>query len=372
MTCERSETRRKVSRVIKWKNKGEKLVTPTHRIDPLADPRWVAFVKSHPRASVFHTPGWLEALRRTYGYEAVAYTTTPPGIELTNGVVLCRVYSRITGRRMVSLPFSDHCEPLVSRPEDLEGLLRSIEIDCRREGWKYVEMRPRTIGAVSPGGMQPAQRFYFHTVDLSLELKGIFHRFHKDSTQRKIRRAEREGLTYEEGRSEALLEKFYRLLVRTRQRHQWPPQPRDWFRNLVDCLGDKVKIRVASKDERPIASILTLSFKDVLVFKYGCSDERFHNLGAVHLLFWNTIQDGKGNGAREFDLGRSECDNPGLIAFKERWGATRSRLTYWRYQTYPASTALAGWGIKLARSIFAHIPDTLLIAAGKILYRHLG
>ncbi|PYN24364.1 MAG: hypothetical protein DMD99_11365 [Candidatus Rokuibacteriota bacterium] len=347
------------------------LVTPAHRIDPLADPRWVEFVERHPRASVFHTPGWLEALRRTYGYEAVAYTTTPPGIELTNGVVLCRVYSRITGRRMVSLPFSDHCEPLVNRSEDLEGLLGSLETDCRREGWKYVEMRPRTTCALSPGGMEPVQYFYFHTVDLSLELEGIFRRFHKDSTQRKIRRAEREGLTYEEGRSEALLEKFYRLLVRTRQRHQWPPQPRDWFRNLVDCLGDKVKIRVASKDGRPIASILTLSFKDVLVFKYGGSDERFHNLGAVHLLLWNAIQDGKSNGVREFELGRSDSDNLGLVTFKERWGATRSQLTYWRYQT-PTSTALSGWGIKLARNFFAHIPDRLLIAVGKMVYRHLG
>lgn len=347
-------------------------MTLAHKIDPLADPRWAEFVESHPHASVFHTPGWLEALRRTYGYEAVAYTTTPPGTDLTNGVVLCRVHSRITGRRMVSLPFADHCEPLVNRAEDLEGLLSSLHLDCRREGWKYVEMRPHTPFDGCPAGMEPTQHFYLHTVDLSPELTRIFHRFHKDSTQRKVRRAEREGLIYEEGRGEALLAQFYRLLVRTRQRHQWPPQPFDWFRNLVECLGDKVKIRVASKDGRAFASILTLSFKDVLVYKYGCSDERFHNLGAVHLLFWNTIRDGKSNGARVLDLGRSDSDNLGLITFKERWGATRSHLTYWRYSTCPASAPLAGWGIKLARSVIGHIPDTLLIAAGKMLYRHVG
>ena len=244
---------------------------------------------------------------------------------------------------------------------------------------------PESLGAISLAGRERLDNLIF-VVNCNLqrldgpvrgngkviqELEGIFRRFHKDSTQRKIRRAEREGLTYEEGRSEALLEKFYRLLVRTRQRHQWPPQPRDWFRNLVDCLADKVKIRVASKDGRPIASILTLSFKDVLVFKYGGSDERFHNLGAVHLLLWNAIQDGKSNGVREFELGRSDSDNLGLVTFKERWGATRSQLTYWRYQT-PTSTALSGWGIKLARNFFAHIPDRLLIAVGKMVYRHLG
>ena len=179
-------------------------------------------------------------------------------------------------------------------------------------------------------------------------------------------------MTYEEGRSDALLDIFYRLLVRTRRRHEWPPQPRDWFQNLVDCLGDKVKIRVASKDGRTIASIVTLAFKDVLVFKYGCSDERFHNLGAVHLLFWSAMQDGKGNGAREFDLGRSDADNAGLIAFKDRWGATRSPLTYWRSPGSPRPTALARWGTRLARKILAHAPETVLVAAGKTFYRHFG
>src|SRR2546430_11331216 len=36
-----------------------------YSLDPLEDPRWAEFVQRHPRASVFHTPGWLEALRRT-------------------------------------------------------------------------------------------------------------------------------------------------------------------------------------------------------------------------------------------------------------------------------------------------------------------
>src|SRR2546427_4587933 len=226
----------------------EKPVTTAYRIDPLLDPRWAELAERHPRASVFHTPGWLEALRRTYGYEPVAYTTTPLGTELTNGVVLCRVYSRITGRRLVSLPFSDHCEPLVERSEDLEGLLRALELDCRREGWNYVEIRPRTACAFPPAWLAPARAFYFHTVDLSPDLALIFRRFHKNCTQRKIQRAEREGLTYEEGRSDALLESFCHLLLRTRRRQQLPPHPRDWFRNVVACLGDKVKIRIASKD----------------------------------------------------------------------------------------------------------------------------
>ncbi len=111
-----------------------------YAIDPLRDPRWAEMLERHPRASVFHTPGWLEALRRTYGYEPVVYTTSPPRADLTDGVVLCRISSRITGRRLVSLPFSDHCEPLTERPEELRTLLNFLESIRSDEGWKYVEI----------------------------------------------------------------------------------------------------------------------------------------------------------------------------------------------------------------------------------------
>jgi hypothetical protein len=321
---------------------------------------------------VFHTPGWLEALRRTYGYEPVVYSTSPPMADLTDGVVLCRIRSRITGRRLVSLPFSDHCEPLTERPEDLRALLNFLISTRSDEGWKYVEVRPRTSLDIPYPGMSLAQRFCLHSLDLSPSLDTIFHAFHKNSTQRKIRRAERERLTYEEGRSEALVDTFYALLLRTRRRHRLPPHPRVWFSQLAKCLGNNMKIRVASKDGRPIASILTLSWKDVMVYKYGCSDERFHNLGGMHLLLWTAIQEAKTDGCRELDLGRSERYDLGLITFKDHWGASRSELTYWRHPALAVPTATSALAQRLAKFVLARLPDRLLIATGDIFYKHIG
>src|ERR1043166_4459298 len=88
------------------------------RIDPIHDPRWPTFVTKHPRASVFHTVEWLKALHDTYSYAPVVFTTTPPHNDLQNGIVFCHVRSWLTGQRMVSLPFSDYCEPLVDSPEE--------------------------------------------------------------------------------------------------------------------------------------------------------------------------------------------------------------------------------------------------------------
>src|SRR5262245_20006552 len=89
--------------------------TTVHQLDPLSDPRWKDLVAWHPDASVFHPSAWLGALQRSYGYQPVAYTTSAPGAPLGDGIVFCRVESWLTGRRLVSLPFSDHCAPLVER-----------------------------------------------------------------------------------------------------------------------------------------------------------------------------------------------------------------------------------------------------------------
>lgn len=325
------------------------------------------------RASIFHTRGWLEALHRTYGYEPVVYTTSAPGMPLANGIPLCRINSWLTGDRIVSLPFTDHCEPLVEGPEEGKEIIESLQRTLGREKFKYIELRPLRANLLLASGMQRSDSFLFHELDLRPTLEELFGRLQKDSIQRKIRRAEREALFYEEGRSETLLKQFYLLFVLTRRRHGAPPQPISWFRNLVACLGDRLKIRVASKAGRSIASILTLQHGDVMVYKYGASDASSHNLGAMPFLFWKAIQDAKENGVRKFDFGRTDCDNTGLITFKDRWGSKQSELTYWRLPN-KSSISHDRWKreLKFAGPFFAWIPDRLFTASGRVLYRHIG
>src|SRR5579883_124996 len=110
-------------------------------INPLTDARWAHFVGSHPDGAIFHTREWLEALRRTYRYEPAAYAIEDGG-RLLSGIPVCRVESLITGSRLVSLPFSDHCQPLIGYPEHFSELIAAIATDARRERLKYFEIRP--------------------------------------------------------------------------------------------------------------------------------------------------------------------------------------------------------------------------------------
>jgi CelD/BcsL family acetyltransferase involved in cellulose biosynthesis len=347
------------------------------RFDPRTDPRWAELVERHPKASVFHSPAWLEALFRTYGYRSCAWTTSPEGMPLRNGLLFCSIESWLTGRRLVSLPFSDHCEPLIDPEKDLPAFAKALENEIQKGRWRYIEIRPLETFRLVTSLRCSTVCYHFHQLDLKPDLATLFGRFQKDSIQRKIRRAERERLRYEEGSTEALLDQFYRIFKATRARHSVPPPPRRWFRNLMDCFGEALKIRVAYKDEQTVAAMITLRHKDTLIYKYGGSDSRFSRFGGVHLLYWQSIQDAKTAGLRYFDLGRTDAGQDGLVTFKNRWGATQSTLCYLRYVSSESATHAfdlyaRSWKSRAAKVVLAHLHPSVLSMIGSFLYKHVG
>lgn len=346
-----------------------------YQIDPTKDPRWAQLVERHPHASVFHSVGWLQALRRTYRYEPVVFTTSPPTSALQNGLVFCRVESWLTGSRLVSLPFSDHCEPLCDSAKDLEFLIRYLRTALEHQNWRYLELRPISWGPGQTGdknGFLPVSSHFLHTLSLHPDLDGLFREFDKDCVQRRIHRAERAGLVERCGRSEELLKEFYALFVATRGRHRLPPIPYAWFRNLIQFLGKGLEIRLAYKDKTAISAILTLQFKDVVYYKYACSVVQFNKLGATPWLLWRAITAGKSNGATKFDLGRTEEDNAGLLTFKNHWVSQPERLVYWRFPDVSSLHSVNNWKLKIAKRVFSCMPERLLTITGKLIYRHIG
>jgi len=341
-------------------------------INPLLDDRWPDLIIRHPSASVFHARGWLAALQASYGYEPVAFTASPPTEPLTNALLFCKVQSWLTGKRLVSLPFSDHCEPLVEDADQFQTLCAYAESFRKKEHWKYVEMRSANSFLNFDGRFSRASAYQLHRLDLRPSIDALRKGFHKGCIQRKIVRAERESLGYEVGRSPLLLQQLYGLLQLTRSRHHLPPQPFEWFQNLIACMGKDACIRIAFKNGQPVAGILTLDHGRKVTYKYGGSDTEFNSSGASVMLFWRAILEAKEAGMEEFDLGRSDLDNPGLIMFKERWSAVGSTLTTWRAPATIASPFFEHLKVRLAKEICTYLPDRALTLAGRMLYRHIG
>src|SRR5690349_10555944 len=148
-----------------------------HNINPIEDPRWADLVDRHPRASAFHSAGWLRAIRQTYGYDVIAYTSSAGTGPLEDGLPFCHVNSWLTGRRLVSLPFSDHCEPLTDTAAGLSVLLTSLMGECRSA--KYVELRPEKAAGFSHNRFGQSEKYFVHKLDLSPGSEALFRKFHK-------------------------------------------------------------------------------------------------------------------------------------------------------------------------------------------------
>jgi predicted N-acyltransferase len=187
-----------------------------------------------------------------------------------------------------------------------------------------------------------------------------------------VRRADRGGLEEKCGRSEELLKAFYTMFVATRARHFLPPIPYIWFRNLAQCLGDKLEVRMAHRGAIPLAAILMLRFKDTVYYKYSGSDVAFNKFGATPWLLWKAIVAAKSNNAIKLDMGRTEENNVTLSVFKNHWVSEPKLLTYWRFPERTLIGSLEGWKFNTARRVFSYMPNALLRITGRLIYRHIG
>ena len=92
----------------------------------------------------------------------------------------------------------------------------------------------------------------------------------------------------------------------------------------------------------------------------------------MQLLLWKAIQDAKNSGLLEFDMGRTDWNNGGLLIYKDRWGATRSTLMYFRDPAGKPQDRTENISMRIAKRIVTLVPDSILTTAGSILYRHIA
>lgn len=342
-----------------------------HELDPLRDGRWADFVHRCDAASVFHTTAWVASLERTYGHQPLVITSSAPDEPLRDGLLCCRVTSWLTGCRLVSLPFSDHCDPLGATPQSRASLLAAAQRLAADEG-RTAEIRPATrIDA--PDGYRRSAQYAWHVVDLRPSIDEIRARVHRNHVARAARRAERRGVRIDVGRGGEFLDAFVGLHKMTRERHGMPTQPRRWFDNLADTFGDRLRIHLARIDDAPVAALLSLVHKNTATYKYGGSDIRHKRHGATPALFWRLLHDAKAAGLDDLDLGRSDLDASGLIAFKNHLGARREQVAYYRSASRGLSPAWAPSLAPLAiRAASTLVPKAVRVRAGGALYKHFA
>lgn len=345
-------------------------MTGARPIDPIADPDWLAFVEESPSAEVFHHPRWLELLRSQYGYELQACCVgNGRGIEA--GIPIARIESRLTGRRLVSLPFSDVCSPAVAAgagPAAVEALGRALADEAGRSGLEL------TVRASLPGA--PAafleNGLVRHLLALAEDPAEVEGRYSKSQVKRGIKKARRENLRWERAVDASALDAFYALHVKTRRRLGVPTQPKRFIRRFEGLFAAGLGFVGLVRDEgRPIAAAVFLTHNGTMTYKYGASDARALGKRPNNLLFSEAIRWACESGFHTLDFGRTETANEGLRSFKRSWGAEEVELSYTHLADRPPSTG-SGRRDRLVGATIRRSPPLVGRLVGEALYRHFG
>ena len=339
-------------------------------VDPTQYLNWDELLISTPGSSFFHTSSWAKVLKEAYGYTP-KYFTEIDGGRISTLIPIMEVKSFLTGKRGVSLPFSDYCEPIVSDGINFQEVLNFVLAEGKERNWKYLELR--SFKDLSPFAF-PSLTYLGHTLSLSGEENQIFPSF-RDSTKRNTKKAVKEGVEVKIDHSLESVEEFCRLNCLTRKEHGLPPQPFSFFERIYDHIISKNLglVVLASYEQKAVAGAVYFHFGNKAVYKYGASDIRYQDLRANNLVMWEAIRWYSQNGYKNLCFGRTEPENSGLIQFKSGWGTTEQPISYYRYDFkkeafIPGHSRTTGFHNR----VFKNMPVPILKKVGALLYRHFA
>jgi CelD/BcsL family acetyltransferase involved in cellulose biosynthesis len=339
-------------------------------LDPLQRSDWDLQVGAFDACTVFHSADWARVLTETYGHTPM-YFCRFEGKRLMAVLPFMEVSSQWTGRRGVSLPFTDACPALFSENSRVSELYQEAMRRGRHRGWKYMEARDNSC---SWEGASPSLEFYGHQVNLKAGGGRLFKGL-ESAVRRGVRKAEAAGVKVEFESDPESVRTYYRLHCRTRRRHGLPPQPFRFFQNIQrHILGaGKGFIAIARLGNQPLGAGVFFYYGQGALYKFGASDYRFQQYRPNNLVMWAAMKRCTEQGLATLNLGRTSLSNAGLRRFKLGLGAQEMKVQYCKYsflsdQFVADTDRVRGW----FNSIFGRMPLPLLRLAGAVLYPHLA
>ena len=327
------------------------------------------------QGAFYHESAWTAALHEAFGF-APTYLTARDAAGAIGGILpLVTVRSPVGRRRLVSLPFSYAAGP-VARDREADAALCAAALElARARGVRRVEIK-RVGDAVAPaGGFTRAARYATYVVPTDGGERGVWKRLHASSTQRGIRRAEREGVRVDRATGVADWALMADLQADTSHRHGLPAPPHAFFTRTCRALQSQglADLYVARTPAgEPAAAIVLWKGARSWIYAFGASRAEQLELRPVHAVLWRALRDALDAGVG-FDLGRAAPEQEGLVQFKVRWGGVPVPLAY-DYAPAPAGLHVGARDrgpIAWANRLWSALPPSVA-ARGAFLYKYLG
>ncbi len=346
-------------------------------IDPLGDVRWDSFVQNHLYGTVYQHSCWMKVIASTYRHtRPLCFAIEDESGNIRAAIPCFVVKSRLTGTRIVSLPFSGYCDPLADSASDFTKLLDRIIDELESISASYYELRAfRKPDSIGDARLKIHNYHKTHVLSLEKGFAEIRKALPRDVIYSQ-KRAVKSGVTIKRVETEEDFKKFYLINADTRKRQGFPVQPYRLFRNMWEILephGYLVAF-LAEWNKKNIAGIVLFKFKNVVYDVFRASIAEYSAVRPNHLLLWTAIEMACLQGYDYFDFGKTTSENQGLLDFKNRWGGSIYDVPYLYYPEVKGIMSLTQDDLKLRllRFIGSRIPLPIAKTMGRIAYRHLG
>lgn len=330
------------------------------------DPRWLELTSLCPESNIFHHPAWLNLLQQSYRCKAWIAAVLDSSGQLLSGLPVVELNRPFKGLCWVSLPFTDHCQPLSRVAGDSSQLLDSLLQLSQSRHVSQLELRCE-VPSLSP---QTEPERVLHQIPLEDGFQAASTRIHA-MHRRNTRKAAQNNVRIEMGTTIDHVRQFYYLHRLTRRRQGVPVQPWRFFELIAEQLLDRGKgfVLLARQEENLLAGAVFLHHNRVLTYKYGATDPKWTVLKPNNLIFSEAIRIGCEEGFRVLDMGRTDAGNTGLREFKSRWGAEETVL---RYSYFPPASESHRTSrlMPVLGAVIRSSPPWVCQLLGEMLYRY--
>jgi hypothetical protein len=346
------------------------------RVDPIHDPRWDAFVRGNPRATVYHLAAWAEILSSAYRFEVRSVALEDDRRRLRAVLPLLYKHGPMSGKRFRSLPAVPYAGPLGENAElEREIVLAACGLVGPGEQLVIATLSDE-VGDLDGVARRPGVPRWVVSLDENTDLG----RLQKGSRNPApgVRQSVTAGIQVREADSERDLRRFYRIYLRNQRRLRAIPRR---YRQLVhdrSLLRPEgiFKVLIAEYRSEPVAGMMIHVFGSTVEGLYAASDERFLQTRPNHALYLRLLEWALERGFREVDLGGA-YPGSSLAFFKAQWGAVEVPLHYYIYPEAAApqdpnlAPDSAPGGLSLPNRVWDRIPLPVLGGAGVIAYSYL-
>jgi len=282
---------------------------------------WDRYVERCPEATFFHRSGWKRVIESCFGHRTYYLYAERAG-HIAGILPLVHIDSAIFGRSLKSLAFCVYGGTAASDEAARSALDRATrELGERLDvtSIEYRDLEPRAYpDATKKSGLYVTFR---KSIDADPEKNML-------AVPRKQRAMIRKGQKFAlRSEIDADCARLHRIYAESVRNLGTPVFSRKYFEALRTTFGKDCEILVITKDEEPLAAVMSFYFRDEVLPYYGGGTHLARDFAANDFMYWEVMRRACERGYRVFDFGRSK-QGTGAFDFKKNWGFPAQPLDY--------------------------------------------